>query len=107
MSLSVYSVLLGMGVFFYHVLNVGLEHFRVKLASEATRSTERVEGLFIIRLWQKAVERRRPWRCVTHAAVRKRKISKTEPLWVPSSPRIRWEASSEGKTANRSSLASP
>lgn len=87
-----------MGVFFYHVLNVGLEHFRVKLAPEATRGTGHVEGLFIIRLWQKAVERKRPWSSVTHAAVKKRKSSKTEPLWVPSSPRISREASSEGKT---------
>lgn len=104
MYLSVYSVLLRMGVFFYHVLNVGLEHFRVKLALEASCGTECIEGLFINR--QKAMERRRPWSCVIHAAERKRKSSKTEPPWVPSSPRISLETSNRGNTANRASLAS-
>lgn len=95
-----------MDIFFYHGLNVGLEHFRVKLALEASCGTERMEGLFIIRLWQKSVERRRPWCCVIHAAERKRKSSKTEPPWVPSSPRISLETSNGGNTANRASLAS-
>lgn len=93
-----------MGIFFYHILNVGFEHFKVTLALEASCGTEYIEGLFINR--QKAMEQRRPWSCVISAAERKRESSKTEPPWVPSSPRIGLETSNRGNTANRASLAS-